>query len=119
LLVLWGLSNATGVLSQLIVVIALLAIPPAFSLSQWFLLRRQLWRSTWWWIVARPLAWLTGLGLMALAEWLKILDVDIFDLTYVSVSIAAAVFGLGFAAVTGASFIWIQTNQTVVRNHGD
>ena len=54
-----------------------------------------------------------GVGLIVLAEWLKILDLDIFELTYISVSIAAAIFGFGFAAVTGAAFVWIQTTQSV------
>jgi hypothetical protein len=119
LLILLGLSSASGSLSRLLSVIDLLAIPPAFGLPQWFLIRRQFQRATWWWIVARPLAWLTGVGLIALAEWLNILNLDIFELTYLQVSIAAAIFGFGFAAVTGAAFIWIQTNQTAVHNNGD
>ena len=39
---------------------------------------------------------------------------DFFDLDIVSFCILIAVFGVGFAAVTGAAFIWIQTNQPVV-----
>jgi hypothetical protein len=97
LLFLWDDSNANGVLSGLMVAIRLLAIPVAFSLPQWFLMRRQFQRAAWWWIVARPIAWLAGVGLIVLAEWLNILDVDIFELTYISVS----------------TFVWIQMNQAV------
>jgi hypothetical protein len=113
LLFLWDDSNATGVLSGLMVALRLLAIPAAFGLPQWFFMRRQFQECAWWWIVARPIAWLAGLGLIVLAEWLNILDVDIFELTYLSVSIAAAIFGFGFAAVTGAAFVWIQMKHAV------
>jgi hypothetical protein len=119
-------SNATGALARLVVIIKLLAIPLAFSLPQWFLIRRQFRKAAGWWIVARPLAWLTGAGLVVLGVWLDILPIsglflsttyDVSDL--VVLSTVAATFGVGFAAVTGAAFTWIQTNQTVVRNHGD
>lgn len=103
-----------------VVVIALLAIPVVFSLPQWFLIRRQFKRGGWWWTAARPLAWLTGGGLIALGYWLGILpEFDFwsagFDVaTLLVLSLSAAVFSFGFAAVTGTAFTWIQKNQTVI-----
>ena len=117
-------SNATGALSWLLVLLKLLAIPLAFSLPQWLLIRRQFQKAAWWWIVARPLAWLTGFGLITLSDrldpvsdlfWIMPYDVS----SFVGLSIIAATFGFGFAAVTGAVFTSIQANQTVVRNHGN
>ena len=62
------------------------------------------------WIVARPFAWLAGYGLVALVMRL---NATFFDLDLVSLCILIAVFGVGFAAVTGAAFTWIQMNQGV------
>ena len=119
-------SNATGTVSQLVTLIELLAIPLAFSLPQWFLIRRHFRKAAWWWVVARPLAWVAGLGLMVLGDWFDIVPVGAFfwslphDLSdLVVISIGAATFGFGFATVTGAAFTWIQANHSVVSSYGD
>jgi len=106
----WGASKPTGVLSQVLELIRLLTIPLAFSLPQWFFIRRVFRQATWWWVVARPFAWLAGYGLVALVMRF---NTTFFDLDLVSLCILVAVFGVGFAAVTGAAFIWIQMNQAV------
>ena len=116
-------SNATGILRQLVGAIGTLAIPLALSLPQWFFIRRQFQKRAWWWIVARPLAWLAGLGLIVVSDYIHILPPgDLFlpfdPSSLWSVSIFFAIFGFGFAAVTGAAFTSIQTNQTGVRSHG-
>jgi hypothetical protein len=107
------LPDSTGVLSQLVQLFRLLTIPLAFSLPQWFFIRRVFRKATWWWVVARPFAWLAGYGLVALVMRL---NTTFFDLDLVSLCILVAVFGVGFAAVTGAAFIWIQMNQAVSVN---
>jgi len=119
-------SNATGAVSQLVTLIEVLAIPLAFSLPQWFLIRRQFKKAAWWWVVARPLAWVAGLGLIVLGDSFDIVPVGAFfwspphDLSDLAVvSIGAAIFGLGFATVTGAAFTWIQANHSVVSSHRD
>ena len=118
-------SNATGALSQLVALIELLAIPLAFSLPQWFLIRRQFKKAAWWWVVARPLAWVTGLGRIVLGDWLNIVPVGAFawfpphDLSdLVLLSMGAATFGFGFATVTGVAFTRIQANHSVVSSYG-
>lgn len=115
-------ASASGTLSQLVGVIATLALPLALSLPQWFLIRRQFQKRAWWWIVARPLAWLTGLGLITLCDHLHILPPgDLFSdgvTTFAWISGMVAIFGFGFASVTGAAFSCIQTNPTIVRSHG-
>lgn len=118
-------SNATGALSQLVGLIELLAISLAVSLPQWFLMRRQFQKGAWWWIVARPLAWLAGVSLIVLGLWLNILPVSdsvlfaTFNLSeFVTLSIIAAAFGFGFAAVTGVAFTWIQTNNIIISSQG-
>ena len=113
-------SNPTGALSWLIFAIKLLAIPLAFSLPQWLFIRRQFQKAAWLWIVARPLAWIAGIGLLALAERPNILRLGFFESPSlfgryvpdpVAYGVVAAIFGLGYSAFTGAAFIWIQTNQ--------
>lgn len=110
-------SNAAGTLSQLVALLEILAIPLAFSLPQWFLIRHQFKKAAWWWVVARPLAWVAGLGLIVLGDSLNIVPVGAFfwspphDLSdFVVLSIGAATFGFGFASVTGAAFTWIQAS---------
>ena len=103
-------SKAAGEPSHLVEFIGLLTMPLVFSLPQWFFIRRVFRKAAWWWIVARPFAWLVGYGLIALVMRL---NTTFFDLDIVSFCILIAVFGVGFAAVTGAAFIWIQMNQTV------
>jgi|SRR5215472_207326 len=86
------------------------------SLPQWFLMRRQFQRSSYW-IVARPLAWLVGLGFAFLGFHFRVVD-GLFQPEYVfgryvgamvAWSAAGALFGFGFAAITGATMVWIQT----------
>jgi len=117
--------NATGALSQLARMIELLAIPVAVSLPQWLLIRRQFQKAAWWWIVARPLSWIAGVGLIVLGVWLNILPVSglfssmTYDLSaFLALSIVAASFGFGFATVTGFAFTWILTNQAFVPSRG-
>jgi hypothetical protein len=75
----FDLSSAAGALSWLLVLLKLLAIPSAFSLPQWLLMRRQFQKAGWWWIVARPLAWLTGFALITLSDRLDPVS-DLFGL---------------------------------------
>ena len=99
-----------------------LATPLLFSLPQWVFIRRQFRKAAWLWIVARPLAWIAGIGLFALASRSNIVRLDLFGQCAVfgkdvpdsvAYSIIMAIFGFGYAAVTGAAFIWIQMNQAV------
>ena len=102
LMILLGLSSGPGALSRLIAVVEPLAIPLAFSLPQWVFIRRQFQKAAWLWIVARPLAWIAGIGLMALAQQPNILRLDFFGSSsvlgidvpeLVVYSIIAAIFG--------------------------
>jgi len=101
-MILLGLSSGPGALSRLIAVVEPLAIPLAFSLPQWVFIRRQFQKAAWLWIVARPLAWIAGIGLMALAQQPNILRLDFFGSSsvlgidvpeLVVYSIIAAIFG--------------------------
>jgi hypothetical protein len=80
------------------------------SLPQWFLMRRQFQRS-FYWIIARPLAWLVGWGFLFLGSFLGdfIHPEFVFDTYVVPIAIAGAVFGLGFAPLAGAAMVWITT----------
>ena len=118
-------SNGTGTLRSLVDSVGPLTLPLVFSLPQWVFIRRQFRKAAWLWIVARPVAWLTGFGLFFLASRPKILRLGLFEPAMVfgkyvpdpvAYSIAIAIFGFGYACVTGATFIWIQTKQVAVRS---
>lgn len=121
-----GADDSTGALSRLVPLIAFLALPLAFSLPQWLLIRRQFQKAAWCWVVARPLAWLMGLGLIVLGDWLDIVPVSAFFWSapprhlsdVVVLSIGAAAFGFGFAFVTGAAFTLIEANHSGVSSRG-
>jgi hypothetical protein len=85
------------------------------NLPQWFLLRREFFRAGYW-LAARPLGWLAGLGLVILADKLGVMGIpinasgDVFGRSVpdlVAWSFGAALFGLGFGAITGAAVVWI------------
>lgn len=88
----------------------------AASLPQWFLLRRKFFRAGYW-LAARPLGWVAGLGLVFLAGRLGVIQIplpfesagvfgrNVPDL--VAWSFAGVLFGIGFGAVTGAGVVWI------------
>jgi hypothetical protein len=87
----------------------------ALGLPQWLFLKRQH-QSAGYWIAARPLAWLAGLGLVALGETLHIVEGFIqpdrvfgkYVGEIVGWSADGALFGFGFAAISGAALVWIQ-----------
>jgi hypothetical protein len=67
-------------------------------------MRRQFQRS-FYWIMARPLAWLVGFGFLFLGSFIH--TEFVFDDYVVPIAIAGAVFGLGFAPLAGAIMVWI------------
>jgi hypothetical protein len=81
------------------------------SLPQWLLLRRQFLGASYW-LVARPLGWLAGYGLIFLArvkvdffEGIRVFGRDVPVL--VGMSVVGELFGFGLGAVTGATMVWI------------
>lgn len=84
------------------------------SLPQWLLLRQKFLGAAYW-VVARPLGWLAGYGLLFLAAehrvvrndflTIYVLGRDVPDL--VGWSAVGELFGFGLGAVTGAAIVWI------------
>jgi hypothetical protein len=95
------------------------SFPVALALPQWFLLHQQF-RRAGYWIVAQLIAWLTGLGLVVLAEDLNVIGPGFLgepsrifgwrgpDLLVWTAM--AVLFGLGFCSVTWAAIVWILRN---------
>jgi hypothetical protein len=91
------------------------------SLPQWFLMRRQFQRS-FYWIIARPLAWLVGWGFLLVAEHFGVFDGGFIQPEYVfhtyvgpiaAWSFCGALFGLGFAPLAGAMMVWITRDASL------
>jgi hypothetical protein len=76
------------------------------SLPQWFLMRRQFQRS-FYWVIARPLASLVGWGFVLLGNLFGVVGGLFHTETVAGLSIYAALFGLGFAPLAGATMVWI------------
>ena len=92
------------------------AIGGAASLPQWLVVRRQFSQSEYW-LLARPLGWLAGAGLMAGAEDLNLVGFDwLFGSNQILhwnvpglVALCAlfGLFGIGLGTVSGAAVIWM------------
>lgn len=87
------------------------------TLPQWFLLRREFFRAGYW-LVARPLGWLAGLGLVLLAHRFSVIQIPLpfesagvfgrYVPDLVAWSFGGVLFGIGFGVVTGAAVVWIR-----------
>jgi len=78
-----------------------LAIPLLFSLPQSVFIRRQFRKAAWLWIVARPLAWIAGIGLFALASRSNIVRLDLFG--------QCAVFGKDVLILSRTALSWLSS----------
>jgi hypothetical protein len=103
----WYVMTATTVFGLLAVVI---------TIPQWLVIRNRLARPAAWWFLARPIGWLVGAGLLALAAVLNAFDPGIFSSPkvfgvmvppLVAFSFAAQLVAFGFAAVTALALIWM------------
>jgi nitrate reductase gamma subunit len=70
------------------------------------------------WLAARPLGWLAGLGIVFLGHGLGVIEIpfpfasaEVFGRNVpdlVAWSFGAVLFGIGFGAITGAAILWIR-----------
>jgi hypothetical protein len=87
------------------------------NLPQWFLVRRMFFGASYW-LAARPLGWLAGLGIVFLGHGLGVIEIpfpfasaEVFGRNVpdlVAWSFGAVLFGIGFGAITGAAILWIR-----------
>lgn len=95
-------------------IISVCLLGAVMSLPQWLLLRQKFLGAAYW-IVARPLGWLAGYGLLFLAAELRVVRNDFLTIyvfgrdvpDLVGWSAVGELFGIGLGAVTGAAIVWI------------
>ncbi len=128
----WYMGIGTGVLLSLIgldtdkfsgwrkvatIILLFGTMGVAASLPQWWVVRQQFVRS-WFWLVARPLGLLAGVGLISLVESLHLVALEvIFGPSLVfnwNVSLLTALcalfgmFGVALGVISGGAVIWME-----------
>lgn len=108
-----GHSNSSAILAVFFFTVLFGSVP------QWLFLRTNFARAGMW-ILARVFGWAAGLCLLVLAERLHVFQIGFLfdpDLVFglhvpfiMAIAVAVAMFGLGFAAVTGAAAVWMQNH---------
>lgn len=112
-----SLNGLGAKLEMTVRISAVCLIAVTANLPQWFLVRRKFFRADYW-LVARPLGWVAGLGLVFLARGLGVIEIplpfqsaEVFGRNVPDLlawSFGGVLFGIGFGTITGAAVVWIR-----------